>query len=192
MEAHKLRIRSKTAFRYNQIVQQHIIPALGNIKLKDLRPDQIQWMYSEKLKEGKSERTVLMIHAVLHRAFEQAMKWGLIWRNPVDAVTRPRFKRKEMKIYTDDQVRVLLSFVKGTRTEALYWMAVSNGLRQGEMLGLKWSDIDWRNHRIHVQRQVQRTAQEGLVFSEPKSAAGNRTIVLDKMMLEILRAHTEL
>jgi integrase len=189
LEAHKLRVRPKTAFQYNQILEQHIIPTLGRLKLKDLRPEHIQNLYSLKIKAGISERTVLMIHAVIHRALEQAMKLGLVGRNAADAVTRPRFKRKEMKTLNDSQVRSFLSLLTGTRNDAFFWVAISTGLRQGELLGLKWADLDWRNRSIHVQRQVQRLAQGGLGFSEPKSDAGNRSVVLGKAVMEKLRAH---
>ena len=191
VEAHKLRVRSKTAFQYNQIIEQHILPTLGKIKLKDLRPEHIQHLYSAKLKDGVSERSVLMIHAVIHRALEQAVKLGLIGRNAADAVTRPRFKRKEMKTLNDTQVRSFLSMLEGTRNDALFWMAISTGLRQGELLGLKWSDIDWRNRHLQVQRQLQRL-KEGIGFTEPKSDAGKRTIVLGKAMMEKLRKHIEI
>ena len=191
MEAHKLRIRPKTAFQYNQIVEQHIIPFLGKIKLKELRPDHIQSLYSSKLKDGGSERTVLMIHAVIHRALEQALKWGLVGRNVADAVTRPRFKKKEMKTLDDNQARSFLSSLKGTRYDAFFWVAITTGLRQGELLGLKWADVDWRNRCIHVQRQVQRLSHGGLSFVPPKSASGNRTIVLGNAVLDKLREHME-
>jgi len=187
LEAHKLRVRPKTAFQYNQVLEQHVIPYLGKIKLKELRPDHIQSLYSTKLKDGASERTVLIIHSVIHRALEQALKWGLVGRNVADAVTRPRVKKKEMKTLDDNQARSFLSSLKGSRYDAFFWVAISTGLRQGELLGLKWSDVDWRNRCIHVQRQVQRLSHGGLGFAPPKSEAGKRTIVLGAAVLEKLR-----
>ena len=103
-------IRPKTFIQYQQIVRQHIVPTLGNIKLKDVRPDHIQALYNQKTKDGMSNRTLLLVHAVLHRAFNQALKWGIVIRNPVQAVNRPKFKRKEMKTLTDSQVRNILVF----------------------------------------------------------------------------------
>jgi integrase len=185
-------VRSKTYHQYVQIVHQHIDPAIGAIKLKDLRPDQIQTFYNTKITGGTSPRTVLLIHAVLHRALNHALKWGLLGRNPAQAVTRPKFKRKEMKTLNDSQVRVLLSASKGTRNEALFWLAVSTGMRQGEILGLKWSDLDWRMKRLQIQRQLQRLTGEGLVFTEPKTSAGKRAIVLSATMIEKLREYLAL
>ena len=135
-----------------------------------------------------SARTVVLIHAVLRRALNQALKLGMIGRNPALAVIRPKFKRKEMKTLSDSQVRTLLSFAEGGRFEVLFWLAVTTGLRQGELLGLKWSDVDWTGRQLGIQRQLQRL-RGGLVFSEPKSAAGRRVIALGVGTIEKLRKH---
>lgn len=181
-------VKMKTLLQYGQIIRDHIVPRLGRIKLKDLRPDQIQALYNEKLDSGISARTVILIHAVLHKALKHALKQGVIGRNPTDAVNRPKFRRKEMLTLSDSQVRTLLLVVKDTRFEALFWIAVSTGLRQGELLGLRWSDLDWLSRRLHVQRQIQRVTG-GLEFTEPKSAAGNRVIVLGQEAIIKLRKH---
>ena len=182
-------VQPGTLQQYTQIAYQHVVPRLGHIKLKDLRPDQIQQLYKEKLDAGRSARTVLMTHAVLRRALKQAVRLGIIGRNPVDAVTRPKFHRKEMQTLTDTQVRSLILAAKGTRYEALFWMAVATGLRQGELLGLRWSDLNWKTRRLHVQRQLQREQGTGLVFTQPKSAAGRRVIALGEPTINVLRRH---
>jgi integrase len=184
----RLSVRPMTLSQYRQIVRMHIIPMLGSIKLKDLRPDQIQTLYNQKLDSGTSARTVLLIHAVLHRSLKQAFKWGIIGRNPASVVTRPKVVRKEMMTLNDNQVRTLILIAKGTRYEVLFWLAVTTGMRQGELLGLRWSDLDWRSKKLHVQRQLQRTSA-GQIFSEPKSAAGRRVIMLGDETIKKLRAH---
>ncbi len=181
-------VRPNTSVQYRQIVNQHIIPDLGAIKLKDLNPRQIQALYGKKLSSGSSARTVTLIHAVLRRALNHALKLGTIGRNPALAVTRPKSKRKEMKTLSDSQVRTFLSFTEGDRFEVLFWLAVTTGLRQGELVGLKWSDVDWVNRRLRIQRQLQRVSG-GLTFSEPKSAAGRRVIALGVATIEKLRKH---
>ena len=188
---HSTSVRPKTADQYKQICIQHIIPDLGPIKMKDLQPRQIQALYSRKMQNGISARTVILIHAVIRRALNQAVKMGVIGRNPAMAVTRPKFHRKEMKTLSDSQVRTLLSIAQGNRFEAVFWVAVTTGLRLGELMGLKWSDLDWTNRRIRIQRQLQRL-QGGLAFSEPKTAAGRRVIVLGSATIEKLRKHLEL
>lgn len=135
-------LRPKTWKQYSQVVHQHIIPHLGMIKLKDLRPDRIQSFYSVNLEAVTSERTLQLIHDILHSALTQALKWSLITRNPSNAVDKPKLRRKEMKVLDADQVRALLNAAGGDRLEALYHLAVTTGLRQGELLGLRWSDLD--------------------------------------------------
>jgi integrase len=94
-----------------------------------------------------------------------------------------------MHVLDENQVRVLLSAVKSTRWEAFYHLAVTTGLRQGELLGLKWTDLDWKTRRLRIQRQVQRVKGQGLVYSKPKSKAGLRVIVLGNVTIQKLRAH---
>ena len=188
---HSTSVRPKTADQYKQICSQHIIPDLGTIKMKDLQPQQIQALYSKKMQNGISARTVILIHAVLRRALNQAVKMGVIARNPAMAVTRPKFHRKEMKTLSDSQVRTLLSIAQGNRFEAVFWLAVTTGLRLGELMGLKWADLDWVNRRLRIQRQLQRL-QGGLAFSEPKTASGRRVIVIGSATMDKLRKHLEL
>ncbi len=172
-------IRPKTHNQYSYIALKQIIPTLGKIKLKDLHPEQIQALYNAKLDNGISQRTVQLIHVVLHRSLGQALKQGLIIRNPTQAVTRPRVSHKEMMVLSGDQARTFLSAAQDTRYEALFYLAIQTGMREGELLGLKWSDLDWVTKRLQVKRQLQHVSGQGLVFTEPKSAAGRRMIVLD-------------
>ena len=95
-------------------------------------------------------------------------------------------------LHPDDQVRSFLSSVKGNRYEALYWLALSTGLRQGELLGLKWSDLEWSTKHLHIRRQVQRQKGKGLVLTEPKSAAGKRLVVLSSHTIGALQTHINL
>ena len=185
----KTSVRPNTYHQYSQIVHQHINPMLGEILLKDLRPDHVQSLYTKKLEDGVSPSTTRMIHAVIHRSLNDALKLGLIVRNVSDSVTRPKVPRKEMKTLDDYQVRLLIQAAESSQMEALFWVAVTTGLRQGEILGLKWSDLDWQTRRTHVQRQVQRRKGEGLVFCEPKSASGRRVIVLGQSTIDKLRQY---
>ncbi len=185
----KTSVRPNTYQQYSQVVHQHINPVLGYIVLKDLRPDHVQSLYTNKLANGVSPNTTRMIHAVIHRALNHALKLGLVYRNVADSVTRPKVVRKEMKTLNDFQVRQLIQVAESEQMRLLLWVAVVTGLRQGELLGLKWSDLDWTSRRIQVQRQVQRRKGVGLVFCEPKSASGRRVIVLGKSTIEKLREY---
>ncbi len=189
LSIHEVSIRPRTFFQYTQVVNEYLIPSIGKIKLRDLRSDQIQLLYTTKLKEGKSQRTVLLIHAILHGALKQALRLGLIDRNPAEAVIRPKYRRKEMTALTGVEARILLETVKGSRLEGLFWLAITTGLREGEILGLKWSDLNWETQRLNVQRQLNRLAGKGLVFSEPKSEAGKRMVVLPAVTVTKLQVH---
>ena len=184
-------VRPNTGHQYAQIVTQHIVPMLGNIKLQDLRPDQIQKLYTEKLASGISPRTTRVIHAVIHRALNHALRQGLVIRNVSDAVTLPKVPRKEMQTLDDYQVRQLVQAAEGSGIQTLLWIAVTTGLRKGELLGLKWSDLDWQTGKLKIQRQLQRRKGEGLIFCEPKSASGRRAITLGETTMNRLREYKE-
>jgi len=145
--------------------------------------------HNQKLKNGTSGRTVILIHSVLHKALNQALRWGLISRNPAHAVARPKMQRKEMKTLTLDQVKDFFSAIDGTRNEALLWMAITTGLRQGELLGLMWSDLDLLTRYLKIQRQVQRVKGEGLKFREPKSSASRRVVIVSTSTIAKLKKH---
>ena len=101
-------VRPNTYYQYSQNVYQHITPALGDILLRDLRPDRVQSLYTKRLAGGTSPNTTRMIHAVLHRALHHALSLGLVIRNVSDVVTRPKVPRKEMKTLDDYQERQLI------------------------------------------------------------------------------------
>jgi integrase len=188
--ASKDSVRPKTHIQYRQIVEQHINPMLGQIKLSDLRPEMIQAAYNNKTAAGTSARTVRLTHSVLRSALNQALRMGLIYRNPATVVYQPKLKEADMKVLDENQVRSFLIAAKGHRLETLFKLEVTSGLREGEILGLKWSDLDWENHQLKVQRQLQRVPGVGLMFSEPKSAAGRRMIMLGSDTIASLKAHS--
>lgn len=189
LKAIKSSLRPNTFQQYSQIVNQHISPILGKYKLEDLKPNIIQQFYNFKIDDGVSERTVILIHAVLHKAFKQAVLWGIIGWNPSDGVIRPKMKRKEMQVLDDVQVRNLLLAAKGSWMETILQLAITTGMRFGELLGLKWSDLNWETRQLQIQRQAKRIIGQGIVFSEPKTKAGRRTIVLGKSTVKLLRKH---
>jgi integrase len=131
-----------TYIRDAGIVRNHLKPHLGRKKLKDLNRAEVRSLYNQKAKE-LSPRSVDYVHATLQKALKQAVRDDLVPRNVAEG-ERPRSSRrkKEVKALSPTQVRTLLSSARSTRNEALYVVAVHTGLRQGELLGLKWSDVD--------------------------------------------------
>lgn len=130
-------VRATTFERYEQIVRLHIRPELGPLKLKAVTPAHIRGLYRDRLGSGLSPRTVQYIHVTLHKAFKQAVLDGLVPQNAAEAVKPPQVHREEMRPLTPEQVKALLDAARGDRLEALYLLAVTTGLRQGELLGLK-------------------------------------------------------
>jgi integrase len=141
---------------------------------------------------GAGAATVILSLGVLHSALSKALKWGMIDRNPASGVVKPRRRRKEMRTLSAEQARRLLNAAQGTRHAVLLQLAVTTGLRQGEILALRWSDIDFESGCLMVQRQLQRVSGRGLVFSEPKTAAGRRKVVLGPAMMAALKGQQEL
>jgi integrase len=181
-------VRPTTYERYEQIVRIHVRPALGSVKLKNLTPVHVRGLYREKLEAGLSARTVQYIHVTLHKALKQAVQDGLIPRNATEAVKAPQVRREEMRPLSGDQVKVLLEVARGDRLEALYVLAIHTGLRQGELLGLKWEDVDLESGTLRVRRTLV-TAKGGPVLTAPKTKGGRRSVKLTQGAVEALRSH---
>jgi len=142
LDATKGALRPKTWRRYEQFVRVHISPAIGSIGLVKLTPQHVQLLYAKKLEEGLSSTTVHHLHAVLHRALDAALRLGIVQRNVCDVVEVPRMRHYEMTTLTEEQAQHLLRAAKGERLEALYVLALATGMREGELLALKWCDVD--------------------------------------------------
>lgn len=169
------------------LINRHVKPQIGGIRLQQLRPVQVQTLYAAMLDQGKSARTVRYVHAILHRALEQAVKWNRVARNVTDAVEPPRQERREMQALTPEEARRLLEAACGNRWEALWTLALTTGMREAELLGLRWSDIDFRAGTVTV-NQTLAWAGGKHYFSEPKITS-RRTIPLTAQALEALKAH---
>jgi integrase len=159
--------------------------------MKDLTLGQIETFYQQLLRKGVGARTVQFVHAVLCRCLNEAVRRGLIWSNPAQGAILPRIEREEMSILDDNQVVQFLIVAQDSPYAALYHLAVKTGMRKGELLGLKWEDLDWHKGLLRVQRQVQRVPNQGLVFTPPKTRSGRRTIQLGIQTLRTLQDHRE-
>jgi integrase len=181
-------VRPTTYERYEQIVRIHIRPALGAMKLKNLAPVHVRGLYREKLQTGLSARTVQYIHVTLHKALKQAVQDGLIPRNTTEAVKPPQVRREEIRPLSAEQVKVLLETACGDRLEALFVLAIHTGLRQGELLGLKWEDVDLEDGTLRVRRTLA-TAKGGPVLMAPKTKSSRRSVKLTQGAMDALRSH---
>ncbi|MEJ2707884.1 MAG: site-specific integrase [Anaerolineales bacterium] len=179
-------LKPKTVSSYKYIIESHVIPELGSLQLVQLRPDHLQSLYARKLDSGLSKRTVQYIHAVIRKALNQAVKWGLIYRNPTDAVTAPRPKKKPPEVLTEAQAKKFLETVEDHRWYPIYVLAITTGMREGEILGLHWEDIDFENEVINVIHAVNYIAGKS-VEGQPKTDKSRRTIALPSLTIEVLK-----
>ena len=178
---------------YKLQIRRHINPAFARLKLSKLSAAHIQSLYAVKLRDGLKPSSVRYIHAVLHRALEQAVRFNLIPFNPASRVDPPKIRQDEITPLDAEQARTFLDAAKGDRHECLYVLSLTCGLRMGEALGLKWTDIDLDAGTVRVNRQIQRMRRDGdksgtLVFFEPKNAS-RRTLDLPQRAVEALRSH---
>jgi integrase len=179
----------RTYHNYRSQARNHLIPMLGRVKLRAISPAHVQGLYSSKLESGLSTASVRYQHAVLHRALKQATRWGLVPSNVCDAVDPPKVVTKEITPLTPEQTRTFLRTAKGDKYEAIYVLAVSCGLREGELLGLMRSDADLDARTLRIERQLQRRRDGGgLHYPDPKHGS-KRTIKLPKKVAEALSEH---
>ncbi len=182
-------IKKTTWNLYECVIRNHINPHFGKIKLSDLSPQKIQSLYNNKARYGIGDRTICVIHTILNSSLNKAVKLGAIHTNPVQATTPPVYETPEMQAYSEHEITQLLLAVKETSIEALVHMAITIGLRQSEILALKWSDIDWARNTLSVQRQLKRKFENQDYFSSLKTKSGKRTITLGINMTDKLREH---
>ena len=179
----------RTHSTHTQQVYTHIAPTLGRIKLKDLRKAHIDRLYREKLDARLAPSTVRRVHAVLHKALEEAVKGDLIPRNPAAHANKPKAQQEEIEPLDASQAAAFLEAGRGDRFEALYVLCLMCGLRQGEALALRWQDVDLEGATLRVNRQLQRVrGGGGLRFSKPKNAS-RRIVGLPQQAVSALNSH---
>jgi integrase len=181
-------VRPKTLRFYTQMVRGHLIPGLGKHPLAKLTPQQVQAFLNRKSADGLSPRTVAHLRTVLRTALGQALKWSLVARNVAALADPPRVPERELTPLSPAEARQLLSAVREDRLEALFYVALGLGLRQGEALGLRWDDVDFEQQTLRIARNLQ-YVEGRFQFLEPKTKRSRRTIPLPPVVTEALRTH---
>ncbi len=184
-------VKESTYSSYTRLAEKHAIPALKRTKLKTFNAAHVRTLFREKLDSGLSARTVQYLRFVLRKAMDQAVSDGLIPRNPVLAVKSPQVRREETKPLSQSEARTFLQAVSESedRLEALYILAVHCGLRQGEMFGLKWEDVDLDARTLQVRRTLARVEDGQPVFTTPKTTKSRRQVRLTTGAMFALKVH---
>lgn len=190
----ELQLRKTSANGYKRNIEKHIIPYLGNIELQNLTANHIDDFYTYKQKSGRldgkgglSQKSLLYIHRVFYEALEHAVRKHIIPRNVVKDITY-KFKPKKFRndIYDSQEIIQLLNSVRDTYMEVAVALGGIYGMRRGEILGLKWSDIDFDNKVISINRQLV-PVNNSMEFEDPKSEESIRTLPMTDEIIEILQ-----
>ena len=186
----------RTYERHEEIVRLRLIPAFGHALLTELHPLHIQRAYAKWLESGRADgtgglspQTVLHFHKTLHQALKYAVKWRLLIRNPCADVDSPEPQEVKYTTLTEDQLITLLKHAEGKPAHIPILIAATTGLRLGEVLGLKWADIELDKARLTVNRAASASKGRGLYLKDPKSKSSKRTISLARVTVEALRLH---
>ena len=190
-------VRASTWRSYRTNIEAHVKRRIGDLPLRSVSPVRLNALYAELLDAGRedgrgglSPRTVRYTHAIVHRALRDAVRWGRIARNPADLADPPRSQTPQMTVWTLGQLRRFLGAARTDRLWAAWLLMATTGLRRGEVLGLRWEDVDLDGARASI-RQVLGSHGGSLVISEPKTAKSKRSIVLDSATVAALQLHKE-
>ena len=206
----KSKLRPTTFASYESLIRIHLKPSIGNIQLRELRPEQLQRFYNEKFEKGRldgdgglASRSVRYIHIITHSALEQALKNQLVQRNVSEATTLPRQTKKDIRVFSMDEQSNFMDVLKGERLGTAFRLDLASGLRLGELLALKWCDVNFKEGTIFVRHSLSRVKlydndsdifeapTDGnttkLMFQEPKTKSGKRSIPLQSSILEELK-----
>jgi integrase len=184
----KGQVRRTTYSIYAGAVRRHINPAIGGMQLSKLGPNHVQAIYARMEANGKSGHVRRHVHIVLHKACKQAVRWGMLARNPVDAVDSPRVPKTEAKSFTLEQSRAILAAAKGDKFEALYVLALTTGMRIGELFGLQWESVNLAEGWLIVRHSLEDVSGK-LSLGEPKSAKSRRKVELSPLAVTALWEH---
>src|SRR5699024_834434 len=188
----KQNVRKSTFKGYTSAIYSRLIPKFGFIRIKEIKPPMLLKYYNELSEEGITPEYINYLHTILKHSLDTAVTWGYIKNNPVLKVSPPPRKRKQMDTWSVDECRFFLKYTKEHAKHhkyMLYFLAIFTGMRRGELLGLKWSDVNFENNTISVSRSLYYVPDEGIVTHEPKTLHSIRSISISDEVLNRLREY---
>jgi integrase len=182
-DAARPRVSRRTADGYAGLLERYIRQSLGHKQLDKVQPLDIQKVYGEMLARGLSARIVRHAHSALHNALKQAVKWGLLSRNPSDLVDLPKVPHKERRVLSPDEAQEFLKAAGVMPHGLIFEFALLSGMRPEEYLALQWTDVDFERGTAQVQRALVRH-KKSWSFEEPKTARSRRMVFLPPPLLK--------
>jgi integrase len=179
-------VSNKTFERYEALIKVHVLPRIGSIPIQRLRAADLQALYAGLT---VADRTRLHIHRVIHRMLKHAAQWSVVHTNVATLVDAPSVQSTEIEILTTAELTRVLEALRGKSLYPIVVTALGTGMRRGELLALRWKDVDLDGAKLHVQQSLEQTKRGGLVFKAPKTRHGRRTVTLPSATVTELRAH---
>jgi integrase len=184
-------LRPLSAAKYEQVVRLRLVPQIGSVRLQALRGGHLNSMYAQLERDGLSVSTRRLAHAVVHRAMRDAVRQGLLTRNPAKMADPPAPPSTRAAAWTAGELRRFLDHVADDRLRALWRLAATTGMRRGELLGVTWRALDLDGARLSIEQQITPATGGGVAFGPPKSSRSRRTVALDPATVDALRAHRD-
>lgn len=193
----KTALKNTTYLSYETMIKKHIKPVIGGYKLTQLQAANVQRFYNDKLEGGRADgkkgglspKTIRYINTILHSALEQAIKERVIQTNVTKAVKLPKNPKKEMKTLDMNEIQKFLDRAKLSRYYAAYFLEIYTGLRRGELLGLRWKDVDMKNKRIKVIQQLIKVGTKHEIRELKTESSQNRVISIPDEVISVLKEH---
>jgi integrase len=174
---------------YSQLLRKHLVTRFGARPIQKLRPADLQAVYSAMAAEALADRTRLHLHRVIHVMLKHAAQWGVVPRNVASMVDAPRVKAREMEVLTPGEMRTVLETLRGKDLYPIAAVGLATGLRRGELLALRWADVNLEAGYLQIERGLEETPRGGLVFKAPKTRHGRRQVTLPPSTVALLRDH---
>lgn len=183
------KVKPLTYQSYEGIIKNHIAPALGAVELQAVKGTHIQRLYNSMTTAGLSGKTVKNVGAIMHKAFNMAVKQGIIQFNPCDAAELPKAEKREIAPLADDEIPRFLSAIDASPMRNAFALCLFAGLREGECLGLSWKQVDFEKGRITISQQLQQSKKTGEYYIAPSTKSNKpRTIEPPPIAFQYLRA----